>query len=62
MAQNVRSVVALVVAGTVLWLVAAVIALAMNAEAKIIWTCLSGATLGLLGIRYAIRKARRSGL
>lgn len=62
MAQSVRSVVTLVVAGVVLWLVAAVVALAVNAEAKIIWTCLSGATLGLLGIRYTIRRAHRSGL
>ncbi|MEK6648861.1 MAG: DUF2530 domain-containing protein [Actinomycetota bacterium] len=62
MAQNVRSIVTLILTGVVLWLVVGVIALAVNAEAKIIWTCLSGATLGLLGIRYTIRRARRSGL
>jgi len=48
--------------GVVLWLVAGVVALAINAEAKIIWTCVSGAALGLLGIRYTVRRARRSGL
>lgn len=62
MAQNVRSIVILMTVGVVLWLVAGVIALAINAEAKIIWTCVSGAALGLLGIRYTIRRARRSGL
>jgi len=46
MAQSVRSVVTLIVAGVTLWLVAAVISLTVNAEAKIIWTCLSGAVLG----------------
>jgi hypothetical protein len=51
-----------IMVGVVLWLVAAVISLAANAEAKIVWTCLAGALLGLLGIRYTIRRARRSGL
>jgi hypothetical protein len=62
MAQNVRSVLMVIMVGVVLWLVAAVISLAANAEAKIVWTCLAGALLGLLGIRYTIRRARRSGL
>jgi uncharacterized membrane protein HdeD (DUF308 family) len=44
------------------WIVAGVIALAMNAEAKVIWTCVMGATLGLVGIRYTIRRNRRSGI
>ena len=48
--------------GVVLWLVAAVFFLAVNSEAKLVWTCLVGALLGLLGIRYTVRRARRSGL
>jgi hypothetical protein len=39
-----------------------VIALAANAEAKIVWTCVMGAALGLVGIRYTIRRNRRSGI
>jgi uncharacterized membrane protein HdeD (DUF308 family) len=44
------------------WVIAGVIALAANAEAKVIWTCVMGAALGLVGIRYTIRRDRRSGI
>lgn len=62
MESNIRSVVTLVAIGTICWLVAGVVALAMNADAKIIWTCIFGAVLGVAGIRYSIRRARRSGI
>ena len=48
--------------GTTCWVIAGVIALASNADAKVIWTCISGAALGLIGVRYTIRRERRSGL
>jgi hypothetical protein len=44
------------------WVIAGVIAIAINAEAKIIWTCVMGVGLGLVGIRYTIRRDRRSGI
>jgi uncharacterized membrane protein HdeD (DUF308 family) len=44
------------------WVIAGVIALAVNAEARIIWTCVMGLALGLVGIRYTIRRDRRSGI
>jgi hypothetical protein len=44
------------------WVIAGVIALAANADAKVIWTCVMGAGLGLVGIRYTIRRDRRSGI
>ncbi len=62
MTSNIRSVVTLVAIGTIGWLVVGVIAIAMNAESKFIWTCIFGAILGALGIRYSIRRARRSGI
>ena len=62
MESNIRSVVTLVAIGTICWLVAGVVALAMNADAKVIWTCAVGAALGVTGIRYSIRRARRSGI
>lgn len=62
MASNIRSVVTLVAIGTICWLVAGVVALAMNADAKVIWTCAVGAALGVNGIRYSIRRARRTGI
>ena len=58
MTTRLRSVVTLVVIGTICWVIAGVIALAVNADAKIIWTCVAGAGLGLTGIRYTIRRNR----
>jgi len=44
------------------WVIAGVIALAVGADAKVIWTCISGAALGLIGVHYTIRRERRSGI
>jgi uncharacterized membrane protein HdeD (DUF308 family) len=60
MTTRLRNAVTLVAIGTMCWVIAGVIALAMDAEAKIIWTCVMGAALGLVGIRYTIRRNRRS--
>jgi hypothetical protein len=62
MTTRLRNALTLVAIGTTCWVVAGVIALAVNAEAKVIWTCVSGATLGLIGVRYTIRRERRSGI
>ena len=62
MASNIRSVVTLVAIGVICWVVAFVVALAVGADAKIIWTCVVGAVLGLTGIRYSIRRNKRSGI
>lgn len=60
--STIASVVTLVSIGTICWVAAGVIALAAGAEAKIIWTCVVGAALGLTGIRYSIRRNRRSAI
>ena len=62
MTTRLRNAVTLVAIGTMCWVIAAVISLAVNAEAKVIWTCVMGAGLGLVGIRYTIRRDRRSGI
>jgi hypothetical protein len=62
MASNIGSVVTLVSIGVICWVIAFVIALAVGADAKVIWTCLFGAGLGLNGIRYSIRRNKRSGI
>ena len=54
--------VATIIAGICAWVVAAIIAILLNAEAKIIWTCLTGAALGLVGITYTVRRDRKSGI
>jgi len=62
MAQNVRSVVGIIAIGIIGWVVAAVVALAVNADAKVVWTCVCGALLGVVGIRYSIRRNKRGQL
>ena len=62
MTTRLRNAITLVAIGTTCWVIAGVIALASNANAKVIWTCISGAALGLIGIRYTIRRERRSGI
>jgi uncharacterized membrane protein YeiH len=62
MTTRLRNAVTLVAIGISCWIVAGVIALAVNADAKIIWTCVSGVLLGVWGIRYTIRRERRSGI
>jgi hypothetical protein len=62
MTTRLRNAVTLVAIGILCWVIAGVIAVAVNADAKIIWTCISGAALGLIGIRYTIRRERRSGI
>ena len=54
--------VTLIIAGICAWVVAAIIGLLVNADSKFLWTCFIGAALGLVGIRYTIRRDRRSGL
>jgi hypothetical protein len=60
--STITSVVTLVSIGTICWIAAGVVALAIGAETKIIWTCLVGVALGLLGIRYSIRRNKRSAI
>ena len=62
MTTRLRNALTLVAIGTTCWVVAGVIALAINADAKVIWTCVSGTALGLIGVRYTIRRERRSGI
>ena len=45
--------------GIVLWIVAFVFAVVMNAESKILWICIVGVLLGVIGLRYTIKKGRR---
>ena len=60
--STIRSVVTLVAIGTICWIAAGVVALAAGADTKILWTCAVGAALGVTGIRYSIRRNRKSGI
>ena len=52
----------LIIIGNCAWIVAAIIGLLLDADARFFGTCLTGIALGLFGIRYSIRRDRRSGL
>lgn len=60
--STIKSVVTLVAIGTICWIAAGVVALAAGADGKIIWTCVVGALLGAMGIRYSIRRNRKSAI
>lgn len=57
--SNITQVVTVIAIGIVGWVSAGVIALAVGADGKIVWTCVVGAALGLIGLRYSIRRLKR---
>jgi uncharacterized oligopeptide transporter (OPT) family protein len=59
---NLRSTVIVIAIGTIAWLIAGVAFLVAGSDSKYVWTCVCGAALGVFGIRYTIRRARRSGI
>ena len=48
--------------GIVLWIIALVFAIVMNADSKILWICVVGASLGAIGLRYTIKRGAREQL
>lgn len=54
-----REALVVITVGIVGWSVFLVFALASNADSKAIYTALVGIILGLVGIRYTIRRGRR---
>jgi uncharacterized membrane protein YjjB (DUF3815 family) len=45
--------------GIVLWIIAFVFAIVMNADSNILWICVIGAVLGAIGLRYTIKRGRK---
>ena len=54
-----REAITVIAVGIVGWAIYLVFALASNADSKAIYTALVGVILGLVGIRYTIRRGRR---
>jgi hypothetical protein len=54
-----REAITVITVGIVGWSIYLVFALASNADSKAIYTALVGIILGLVGIRYTIRRGRR---
>jgi uncharacterized membrane protein YjjB (DUF3815 family) len=48
--------------GIVLWIIALVFAIVMNASSTVLWICLIGALLGVVGLRYTIKRGRKNAL
>jgi uncharacterized oligopeptide transporter (OPT) family protein len=62
MDKNLFSIVLLITAGTIAWLIAGAVFLVLGSDTKYVWTCVCGAALGVFGVRYTIRRSRRSGI
>jgi len=45
--------------GIVLWIIAFVFALVMNADSNVLWICAAGVVLGVIGLRYTIKRGRK---
>ncbi len=45
--------------GIVLWIIALVFAIVMNADTNVLWICVIGAVLGAIGLRYTIKRGRK---
>jgi uncharacterized membrane protein YjjB (DUF3815 family) len=45
--------------GIVLWIIAFVFAVVMNADSNVLWICVIGALLGAVGLRYTIKRSRK---
>ena len=62
MESNLRNTVVLIAVGTIAWLIAGAAFLVAGSDTKYVWTCVFGAALGVFGVRYTIRRSRRSGI
>jgi uncharacterized membrane protein YjjB (DUF3815 family) len=60
--SSIKTVVILVAIGTIAWLIAGMVAITLDYDSKYVWACVAGAVLGVVGIRYSIRRDRRSGI
>jgi 1,4-dihydroxy-2-naphthoate octaprenyltransferase len=48
--------------GIVLWIIAFVFAVVMDADSNVLWICVIGAVLGAVGLLYTIRRGRNGKL
>jgi hypothetical protein len=60
--SEIKSVVTLISFGTAAWVIAGIVFAITGSDPKVIWTCVVGALLGAWGIRYSMRRAKRSGI
>jgi hypothetical protein len=59
---NMKESIFIIAMGIVLWIIAFVFAVVMNADSNVLWICVIGALLGVAGLRYTIRRGRKGKL
>jgi len=56
---HLRSAITVIIVGIALWFIALIFAIGIDASPKVIWICSTGIALGVIGLRYTIRRAKR---
>lgn len=54
-----RSAITVIIIGIAMWFIALIVAFAIDASTNAKWICGFGITLGIIGLRYTIRRAKR---
>jgi uncharacterized membrane-anchored protein len=54
-----RSAITVIIVGIALWFVALIVAFGIEANANAKWICVAGIALGVIGLRYTIKRAKR---
>ncbi len=54
-----RSAITVIIIGIALWFIALIIAFGIDASTNAKWICVFGIVLGIIGLRYTIRRAKR---
>ena len=57
-----REAIFVIALGIVLWIIAFVFAIVMNADTNVLWICVIGAAFGSIGLRYTIKRGRKGAL
>lgn len=57
-----RTMITLVISGMIIWVIAAIFGLLLDASSKFIWTCVVGFMLGFVGIAITFLKDRAGGV
>jgi uncharacterized membrane-anchored protein len=54
-----RSAITVIIIGIALWFIALIAAFGIDASSNAKWICVFGIVLGIIGLRYTIRRAKR---
>ena len=60
--EKMKEAIFVIALGIVLWIIAFVFAIVMNADTNVLWICVIGAAFGAMGLRYTIKRGRKGAL